>query len=73
MARNKIALIVILCQRGGSLDIVVWQQLREEGHPAYVDQEIPEEDVTPPQWPTLTPAGVEPEVDIEEQTHRSHV
>jgi NADH-quinone oxidoreductase subunit K len=68
-----LALIVVLCQRGGSLDIALWQQLREPGRPAYVDREVPEQEVTVPQWPTLTPAGVEPDVDIEEQMHRSHV
>jgi NADH-quinone oxidoreductase subunit K len=68
-----LALIVVLCQRGGSLDITVWQQLREEGQPAYVDREIPDERVAAPEWPELTPAGIEPEIDIEEQMHRSHV
>lgn len=68
-----LALIVVLCQRVGSLDIVLWQQLREEGQPPYVDQEVSEEQVIAPDWPKLTPAGVEPEVDVEEQTHRSHV
>lgn len=68
-----LALIVVLCQRGGSLDIVLWQQLREEDQPAYVDREIPEEEEAAVEWPQLTPAGVEPEVDIEQQMHRSHV
>ena len=68
-----LALIVVLCQRGGSLDIVLWQQLREEGQPAYVDREVPEERVIRPEWPKLTPAGVEPDADVEELTHRSHV
>jgi NADH-quinone oxidoreductase subunit K len=68
-----LALIVVLCQRSGSLDIVLWQQLREEGQPAYVDREIPAEQTIKRQWPKLTPAGVEPEVDVKEQMHRSHV
>lgn len=68
-----LALIVVLYQRGGSLDIVLWQQLREEGQSAYVDREIPDEPVITPDWPRLTPAGIEPEIDVEEQMHRSHV
>lgn len=68
-----LALIVVLCQRVGSLDIVLWQKLREEGQSPYVDREVSEEQVIAPDWPKLTPAGVEPEVDVEEQTHRSHV
>ena len=68
-----LALIIVLCQRGGSLDIVLWQQLREEDQPAYVDREIPEDEETTVEWPRLTPAGVEPEIDIEQQMHRSHV
>ena len=38
-----LGLILVLCQRGGSLDIAAWQQLREEGQPGFVDHEIPEE------------------------------
>ena len=72
-AAIALALIVVLCQRSGSLDVVLWQQLREEGQPAYVDREIPEELEAEPEWPTLTPSGVAPEVNLEELSHRSHV
>lgn len=68
-----LGLILVLCQRGGSLDIAAWQQLREEGQPGFVDHEIPEEPEKTVIWPKLTPAGIEPEVDPEEQTYRSHV
>lgn len=68
-----LGLILVLCQRGGSLDIAAWQQLREEGQPGFVDHEIPEEPEKAVIWPKLTPAGIEPEVDPEEQTYRSHV
>jgi hypothetical protein len=38
-----------------------------------VDHEVPEERDTPPVWPALPPAGVEPDVDEQEQLYRSHV
>ena len=68
-----LALIVILCQRSDSLDVVVWQQLREEGQAAFVDREVPEELAAAPEWPRLTPAGIRPEADLEELLHRRHV
>jgi NADH-quinone oxidoreductase subunit K len=68
------ALILMLAQRSGKLDATDWQQLREEGQPAYVDREVPEDpDYKEPVWPTLTPAGIEPPQDIEETLHRSRV
>jgi NADH-quinone oxidoreductase subunit K len=70
-----LALVTVLYQRSGGLDVAFWQHLRDPGQPPYVDREIPEEHVEEPEevWPTLTPAGIEPEVDLREQTHRSHV
>jgi hypothetical protein len=55
------------------LDIVVWDELREVNLPRYVDQELPEIAETQHRWPHLTPAGAEPQADVEEETHRSHV
>ena len=73
-AAIALALVVTLYQRSGSLDIAFWHDLREESLTAYADHEIPEvtED-TPHEWPTLTPAGLEPRPDIEEDTHRANV
>lgn len=67
------ALILMLAQRSGKLDATVWQDLREEGLPAFVDQHIPEERDEDQVWPTLTPAGRRPEIDLEELSHRSRV
>ncbi len=67
------ALILMLAQRTGKLDSTVWQDLREEGLPAYVDHEVPEERGEDQVWPTLTPAGRKPEIDLEELSHRSRV
>jgi hypothetical protein len=67
------ALILMLAQRAGKLDSTAWQDLREEGLPAYVDHEVPEESEADHVWPRLTPAGVEPEPDRDALTHRSRV
>ncbi|WP_254513417.1 NADH-quinone oxidoreductase subunit NuoK [Anatilimnocola floriformis] len=67
------ALILMLAQRTGNLDSLVWQDLREEGQPAFIDQQVPEERAEDQVWPTLTPAGREPLPNEDEQTHRSRV
>jgi NADH-quinone oxidoreductase subunit K len=67
------ALILMLAQKSGKLDSAGWQDLREAGQAAYVDQKVPEERAEDRIWPTLTPAGVEPEHDLEETSHRSRV
>ena len=67
------ALILMLAQRTGKLDAAIWQDLREEGQPAYVDRRVPEENAEDHVWPTLTAAGREPAHDLEESTHRSKV
>jgi NADH-quinone oxidoreductase subunit K len=68
-----LALILMLAQRTGKLDSTVWQDLREEGLPAYVDREVPEERADVQVWPTLSPAGRRPEIDLEELSHRSRL
>ena len=68
-----LAMILMLYHRSGNLDIVFWQNLREENQPPHVDREIPEDVEGPRTWPTLTPAGVEPELDVEKTLHRSKV
>ena len=68
-----LALVLMLVRRTGRLDIADWQNLREDGQPRFVDQELPEETIDDRVWPRLTPAGVEPVVDEEERLHRTHV
>jgi len=73
-AAIALAVVLTLFHQSGSLDIAIWQQLREENQPLYVDREVPEDRAEPePQWPKLAPAGVEPEADLEGNTHRTHV
>lgn len=68
-----LALILMLYHKSGTLDMAFWQDMREEGQPAFIDHGVPEERDEDRVWPTLTPAGVEPEVNQDEQQHRSKV
>jgi NADH-quinone oxidoreductase subunit K len=73
-AAIALAVVLTLFQRSGALDVAIWQELREENQPLYVDQQVPEPTTeAPKQWPELTPSGIQPEPDLEEITHRSHV
>ena len=68
-----LALVLMLFHQSGSLDMAFWQDLREDNQPAFVDHKVPEDDDRDRVWPTLTPAGIEPEVDPDEQLHRTKI
>ena len=68
-----LALILMLYHKSGTLDMAFWQDMREEGQPAFIDHGVPEEHDGDRVWPRLTKAGVEPEVNQDEQQHRSKV
>ena len=72
-AAIAMAVVLTLFHKSGSLDIIVWQQLREENQLPYVERRITEPAEKEPSWPKLVPAGVEPEPDLEELTHRRHI
>jgi NADH-quinone oxidoreductase subunit K len=72
-AAIALALILMLAQRAGKLDSAAWQDLREQGQPAFVDREVPEERRHDPIWPHLTPAGIEPPVDPQTLLNRPRV
>lgn len=57
-----LALVLVLFRRRGSLDVSLWQELREPDQPATVDspEELAAEPAASPQWPRLPPAGIEP-------------
>jgi NADH-quinone oxidoreductase subunit K len=63
-ASIALALIVVLYARRSSLDVTLWNELREPGQPAVVeplDEAEPIEATPGPEtYPHLTPAGVEP-------------
>ena len=68
-----LALIQMLFKRGGNLDIALWQNLREENQPRYLDREIPEGVDVKQTFPTLTPSGIDPKITEEETAYRTHV
>ena len=68
-----LALVLMLCRQAGNLDVAAWQQSREEGVRRYVDRELPEDAHPEAVWPTLTPAGREPQVKPQDEGFRSHV
>lgn len=72
-AALALALFLMMFQRRENLDIAAWDDLREANLPAYVDHELPAVAEPVPHWPHLTLSGLEPKVDEEEVTHRSHV
>ncbi len=68
-----LVLFLMLAKQAGSLDIAAWQSVREDGTEPFVDREVPEDIEAETIWPTLTPAGVDPEVDPEETMYRTRV
>jgi NADH-quinone oxidoreductase subunit K len=68
-----LALVLMLFQGRGNLDITAWQELREDNQPLYVDDVAPEPAPGQPPWPRLPPAGVEPIQEPEEIAYRSRV
>src|SRR5213082_2622192 len=59
-AAIALALILMLFKRRGSLDVSLWQDLREAGWEAAEDQEEFPDTPPPAPMPHLTPAGKEP-------------
>lgn len=72
-AAIAMALVLMLFQRKGSLDIVAWQELREANQPEFFDDAEAEVEDQRRLWPQLTPAGVQPQHDPEETAYRGHL
>ncbi len=70
-ASIALALIVILYNRRSSLDVTLWQDIREAGVPAVprLEEEATAEPIEPvpgpESYPNLTPAGIEPAHPVE--------
>jgi NADH-quinone oxidoreductase subunit K len=60
-AAIALALVLMLYRSRRSLDVSVWQDLREPGQEPTVDEEPLEPPAPEAPLPTLTPSGVEPE------------
>ena len=52
-----LALFVVLFRRAGTLDVSVWQDLREADQPPIIDDAIGDDQPLERQWPHLTPSG----------------
>jgi NADH-quinone oxidoreductase subunit K len=67
-AAIALAMVLSLYRRKHSLDVSLWQDLREPDQPPIVDEPEPAAVAPEPQpaWPKLTPAGVEPKRTAEE-------
>jgi NADH-quinone oxidoreductase subunit K len=73
-AAIALAMILMLFRRRGSLDIALWQDLREANQPPMADRGPVEPPPEPlPDWPKLTPAGPEPVVSREATDFRPKV
>ncbi len=72
-AAVALALVLALFSRRESLDILLWQDLREDVVPPYVAEETPEEPLPKPTFPRLTPAGPQPPAQPEQTDYRPHV
>lgn len=59
-AALALALILMLYRRRPSLDVSIWQDLREPGQEATLDLDVPPPSPPEPEMPRLTPAGLEP-------------
>ena len=68
-ASIALALILILFNRRSSLDVTLWQDIREPGQPPSADTAGEAEPIEvapgPESYPHLTPAGVEPAHPVE--------
>ena len=73
-ASIALALILVLFNRKNSLDVSLWQEIREPGQPAIVDSPQDAEPVLindgPETYPHLLTAGIEPPHPTEAWTHR---
>jgi NADH-quinone oxidoreductase subunit K len=75
-ASIALALIVILYNRRSSLDVTLWQDIREEGVPPVprFQEEAMAEPIEPipgpESYPNLTPAGIEPAHPVERWLER---
>ena len=68
-----LALILMLYHQRHTLDVAIWQNLREDNQPPFVDAEVPEEMDDEQLWPQLTPAGHEREQSERDKYHRTNV
>lgn len=62
-----LALILVLYRHQKTLDVSVWQEIREPGQEPVLDTEVPPDARAPEPMPKLTPAGIAPPREREDQ------
>jgi NADH-quinone oxidoreductase subunit K len=67
-----LALFVVIFRRGSSLDVSIWQDLREAGQQPIEDEPAVEPPAEEPHWPHLTPSGRLPAGGHAPQSHPTH-
>ncbi|HLA83243.1 MAG TPA: NADH-quinone oxidoreductase subunit NuoK [Thermoguttaceae bacterium] len=72
-AAIALALILMLFRRRGSLDVVLWHELREQDQPSPADAPLRDQPAEKPDWPRLPVAGRRPIISPEETDYRRHV
>jgi NADH-quinone oxidoreductase subunit K len=68
-AAIALVLVLMLYRRKRTLDVSVWQELREPDQEPIEDEEPLPPEPPPPTWPHLPPSGPEPEHELEETSH----
>jgi NADH-quinone oxidoreductase subunit K len=61
-AAVALALVLMLFQRRGELDIAAWQVLREANQPRFREELLPPSPERTEPMPHLAPAGIEPQI-----------
>jgi len=59
-AAIALALVLMLFRSSGKLDVAAWHELREADQPPWEEPYVPDEPEPQPEWPRITPAGIEP-------------
>jgi NADH-quinone oxidoreductase subunit K len=72
-AAIALALVLMMFQRRGKLDIAEWRELREANQPPFHEEPLEDAAEGPEPSPRLAPAGVAPEVPREETDYRPKV
>ncbi len=73
-AAIALALVLMLFERKGHLDIAMWEELRESNQPPFEEEPLsPESGDEPQHWPHLTPSGVLPETVAPKDSYRPEV
>jgi len=73
-AAIALAVLLMLFERKGHLDVAMWDELRESNQPPFEEEPLPPlPEELPPHWPHLPPSGVLPEKVAERDSYRPKV